>query len=102
MKKLFAIFACVALATSILGAQQRQELKLKDYTFTTVKENPITPVKNQASSGTCWCYSTLSFIESEILRMGGPETDLAEMFVVSKAYADKAEKYVRLDGCHKH
>ena len=71
---------------------------MKDYTFTVVKENPITSIKNQASSGTCWCYSTISFIESEIIRMGGPETDLAEMFVVSKAYSDKADKYIRLDG----
>ncbi|MBO4557043.1 MAG: aminopeptidase [Bacteroidales bacterium] len=98
MKKLIAIIACVALSSAALMAQQRQELKTKDYTFTTVKEIPITPVKNQASSGTCWCYSAISFIESEIMRMGGPETDLAEMFVVSKAYADKADKYIRLDG----
>ena len=87
-------------STFALNAQpQRPEPpKEKDYTFTVVKENPITPVKNQASSGTCWCYSAIGFIESEIMRMGGPETDLSEMFVVSKAYADKAEKYVRLDG----
>ena len=98
MKKLLSIIGCIALASLALQAQPRPELKLKDYTFTTVKENPITPVKNQASSGTCWCYSAIGFIESEIIRMGGPETDLAEMFVVSKAYADKADKYVRLDG----
>ena len=93
------LLACLAMTSFALQAQPRPELKTKDYTFTTVKEIPVTPVKNQASSGTCWCYSAISFIESEIIRMGGPETDLAEMFVVSKAYADKAEKYVRLDGC---
>jgi aminopeptidase C len=98
MKKITAIIGCALLASLALQAQQRQELKLKDYTFTTVKENPVTSVKNQASSGTCWCYSAIGFLESEIIRMGGPETDLSEMFVVSKAYADKAEKYVRLDG----
>ena len=98
MKKFIAILGCAFVASLALQAQPRPELKTKDYTFTTVKENPITPVKNQASSGTCWCYSAIGFIESEIIRMGGPETDLAEMFVVSKAYADKAEKYVRLDG----
>ena len=100
MKKFIAILGCLALASTLaLNAQpQRPEPPQKDYTFTVVKENPITSIKNQASSGTCWCYSTLSFLESEIIRMGGPETDLAEMFVVSKAYADKADKYIRLDG----
>ena len=100
MKKAFLLLAA-ALVTLTAAAQSRPAVapvNPSDYQFTTVKELPVTPVKNQASSGTCWCYSTLSFIESEILRMGGPETDLAEMFVVSKAYADKAEKYVRLDG----
>ena len=100
MKHLFATVGCLALASTLsLNAQpQRPEPPQKEYTFTVVKENPVTSVKNQASSGTCWCYSAISFIESEIMRMGGPETDLAEMFVVSKAYADKADKFVRLDG----
>lgn len=98
MKKTLALLGCAFLASIALQAQSRPELKSKEYTFTTVKEIPVTSVKNQASSGTCWCYSTLSFIESEIIRMGGSETDLSEMFVVSKAYADKAEKFVRLNG----
>ncbi len=98
MKYIFATLGCLALASTTLLNAQTQQPAQKEYTFTVVKENPVTPVKNQASSGTCWCYSSISFIESEIMRMGGPETDLAEMFVVSKAYADKAEKFVRLDG----
>ena len=69
-----------------------------DYEFTTVKENPITSVKNQYRSGTCWCFSAISFIESEILRTKGQEVDLSEMFVVGKSYRDRAIKYVRLDG----
>ena len=69
-----------------------------EYEFTTVKENPITSVKNQYRSGTCWCFSALSFIESEILRTKGQEVDLSEMFVVGKSYRDRAIKYVRLDG----
>ncbi|MBQ6081515.1 MAG: aminopeptidase [Bacteroidales bacterium] len=98
MKKLFVILGCLTLASTVALNAQRPEPIEKDLTFTVVKELPITSVKNQASSGTCWCYSTLSFLESEILRMGGDSLDLAEMFVVSKAYADKAEKYIRLDG----
>ena len=69
-----------------------------EYEFTTVKENPITSVKNQYRSGTCWCFSAISFIESEILRTKGQEVDLSEMFVVGKSYRDRAIKYVRLDG----
>jgi aminopeptidase C len=68
------------------------------YKFTTIKENPVTSIKNQYRSGTCWCYSALSFIESEILRTKGVETDLSEMFVVGRSYHDRAVKYVRLDG----
>ena len=98
MKRLISFAACLALLTTTLSAQTQRLEPTKDYNFTVVKELPITSVKNQASSGTCWCYSTLSFLESEILRMGGDSLDLAEMFVVSKAYADKAEKYIRLDG----
>ena len=75
-----------------------QAPKAPEYEFTVVKENPITSIKNQYRSGTCWCYSALSFIESEILRTKGQEVDLSEMFVVGRSYHDRAVKYVRLDG----
>lgn len=68
------------------------------FNFTTVKENKITSVKNQANSSTCWSFSGLAFFESELLRMGKPEVDLSEMYVVSKSYTDKADKYVRMNG----
>ena len=68
------------------------------FLFTTVKENPITSVKNQASSGTCWSYSGLGFLESELLRKGKSEYDLSEMFIVYHSYSDKADKYVRMHG----
>ncbi|MBQ5784035.1 MAG: hypothetical protein IIW11_03495 [Bacteroidales bacterium] len=70
-----------------------------DYQFSVVKENYVTPVKNQASSGTCWSYSTISFLESEAIKNGAPKNiDLAEMLPVYMGYRDKAEKFVRLDG----
>lgn len=72
--------------------------KVEPYKFETITENPITSVKNQASSGTCWCFSGISFLESEILRATGEECNLSEMFVVSNAYYDKALKYVRMHG----
>ena len=43
------------------------------YQFTDVVKVPATPVKNQASTGTCWCFATTSFMESELLRMGKGE-----------------------------
>ena len=67
-------------------------------TFTTVKEIPITSVKNQWRSGTCWAYATLGYFESEILRQTGRAYDLCEMFVVSNDYMDNATHYVRMHG----
>lgn len=68
------------------------------FQFETVIDLEATPVKNQASSGTCWSYATSSFIESEMIRMGNDPIDLSEMFTVRQVYVDKAEKYVRLHG----
>ena len=88
--------ACILAATN--ASAQFNIIGGPKYEFTTVKENPITPVKNQFRSGTCWCFSALSFIESEIIREKGDTLDLSEMFVVGKSYRDRAVKFVRLDG----
>ena len=89
-------FILSAAAAAFISANASAQTP--EYEFTTVKENPVTSIKNQYRSGTCWCFSALSFIESEILRTKGIETDLSEMFVVGKSYHDRAIKYVRLDG----
>ena len=96
------VFSAI-LAMTVLGAfaQEQKDSTKKDsgYEFTVIRENPITSIKDQYRSGTCWCFSALSFIESEIMREKGFENpDLSEMFVVSKSYHDRAVKYVRLDG----
>ncbi len=104
MKKTLIIAAALSLSLSAMAqtADKPSEKVDKDgFQFTTVKELPVTSVKNQANSGTCWCFSAISFIESEIIRQGNAakdDIDLSEMFVVSNAYADKAVKYMRLDG----
>jgi aminopeptidase C len=85
-------------AVCILSATGAFAQNSAEYEFTTIKENPVTSIKNQYRSGTCWCFSALSFIESEVLRTTGKELDLSEMFVVGKSYRDRAVKYVRLDG----
>lgn len=95
MKKT-TLISLALLAAVTLSAQEQP--KAPEYEFTTIKENPVTSIKNQYRSGTCWCFSALSFVESEILRMKGDSLDLSEMFVVGKSYRDRAVKYVRLDG----
>ena len=96
--KLHLILSAAFLALMSYAASAQETSKAPEYEFTVVKENPVTSIKNQYRSGTCWCYSALSFIESEILRTKGPEVDLSEMFVVGKSYHDRAVKYVRVDG----
>jgi len=77
-----------------------QEIKEKKsaYDFSIVKELKTTSVKNQFRSGTCWSFSAISFIESEMLRMGKPEVDLSEAWAVRHSYSDKAKLYVRWQG----
>lgn len=94
----FRTILAAALSLLTIAASAQKPSKGPEYEFKTVKENPVTPVKNQYRSGTCWCFSALSFVESEVLRTKGIETDLSEMFVVGKSYHDRAIKYVRVDG----
>jgi len=87
------------LATAILGSVgvyasdsiAVDSAAVDSFKFTVVKQNKITSVKNQASSGTCWSFSGLGFFEAELLRMGKPAVDLSEMFVVHHSYTDKAD-----------
>lgn len=93
MNKLIAASLLLACSLTTVGAQEEG-----GYVFTPVKELKITSVKNQSRTGTCWCFSSLGFLESELIRMGKGEQDLSEMFIVSHNYKDKADKYVRLHG----
>jgi bleomycin hydrolase len=70
----------------------------KGYVFEDVKVLPATPVEDQHRSGTCWSFSGLSFLQSEMLRLGKPEVNLSEMFVVWHTYSEKAIKHVRVHG----
>ena len=96
MNKLLLI-AAFAASTMAVSAQ-KDTTAVDTFRFTTIKENKITSVKNQASSGTCWSFSALGFFEAELLRMGKPTVDLSEMFVVHQSYTDKADKFVRMNG----
>ena len=96
MKKILSI-ALLALFCAN-GAQAQEEKPSNKPVFTIVKELPITSVKNQNRSGTCWAYSTLSFFESEILKATGKSYDLSEMFIANKDYLERAELKVRMHG----
>lgn len=66
------------------------------YVFTDVVKVAATPVKNQASSGTCWSYATAAFIEAELLRTGKGEHDISEMYAVRINYMNKMnDNYLR-------
>lgn len=102
MKKII-IAAAVALVSISANAQPKPAQPEAEYKFTVVKENPITSVKNQYRSSTCWCFSALGFLESEAIRIKNIKDttlypDFSEMFVVSHSYKDRAVKYVRTDG----
>lgn len=71
---------------------------LAQYNFTMQDNVTCTAVKNQQKTGTCWSFSTVSFLESELLRMGKPEYDLSEMYIVRNIYSDKARNYVLRQG----
>lgn len=97
MKKTF--FAAVAFTLAApLFAQEANEEKPEGFQFTVVKENPITSIKNQNNSGTCWAYSSLGFFEAELLRMGKGEYNFAEMYLAHKTYEDRAKAAVRMHG----
>ncbi len=69
-----------------------------NFDFKTVYDNKATEVKSQGNTGTCWAFSSTSFIESEILRLGGPSIDLSEMYFVKNTYLNKARAYVMMHG----
>ena len=97
MKKLLIII-CAILLFLVKGNVKSQEIKPEGYIFTPVKEIKHTSPKNQSSTSTCWIFSSLGFLEAEILRIGKPAVDLSEMYISKNTYLDKAEKYVRMQG----
>ena len=85
MKKIltFALMAMIALSASAAKKKEADKNANKPV-FTTIKEIPVTSMKDQNRSGTCWDYSTISFFEAEILKATGKSYDLCESFVANK------------------
>src|SRR6478752_6817222 len=100
MRKSGIAVALLLAATTQLLAQQVLNKKGGNFKLTINKAVDKTDVDNQNKTSTCWSFSSLSFFESELLRMGKGRVNLSEMFVVHKAYEAKADIYVRMHGNH--
>ena len=98
MKKTFLLAIAAMMTLGVFADDQKKEKDPNEPVFTTSVVNPITSIKNQARSGTCWAYSTLAFFESEILKKTKKNIDLCEMFVANKDYMDRAILKVRMHG----
>lgn len=94
MRKLFLIV--LVSITSFAFAQPSADNPKEE--FTAVKILPATPVKNQAMTGTCWCFSTTSLVESQCMKNVKQELDLSEMFTVRNIYIEKARNYILRQG----
>lgn len=94
---LFIILFLFSISTYSQDAPKKLD---SGYVFTVVKQLPATSVKNQYRSGTCWSFSSISFLESELLRMGKDSVNLSPMFCVRNAYSAKAILYIRFQGKH--
>ncbi len=90
MKRL-CLGALLALGLS-LGVQAQK------YEFTPVVDIESTEVKSQGKTGTCWSFSTTSFLESEVIRLTGKRVDLSEMYTVRNTYVEKAYNYLYRQG----
>lgn len=84
-------FFGILLSLSTLQAQE-------PYKFTEVIDLETTPVISQGRTGTCWSFSSTSFLESEIIRLTGKQIDLSEMYTVRNTYPKKADNFVMRQG----
>jgi len=92
MNKFFKLVILLILISTIASSQET------GYIFSIKKELACTPVKNQSATNTCWCFSGISMLESELLRMGKNPYDLSEMYIVRHTYEKKAQMYARMHG----
>ena len=98
MKKILTLALLAFMAIGVQADEAKDSAKSNKPEFTIIKQIPITSVKDQNRSGTCWNYSTLSFFEAEILKATGKDMDLCESFVANKTYMERAIQVVRYHG----
>ncbi|MDX1462680.1 MAG: C1 family peptidase [Marinirhabdus sp.] len=90
MKKILLTYSFLWLTLAV-SAQE-------PYQFNTQIDLEATPVISQGRTGTCWSFSSTSFLESEIIRLTGKKVDLSEMYTVRNTYPKKLENYVMRQG----
>ena len=94
-----ALFLFTSLSAQVIGQDSKPVKEtFAQPEFTLLNQVPITSVKSQGGTGTCWCFATTSMIESEIIRLGKAEVGISEMFTVRHAYADRGDQYIRFHG----
>ena len=99
MKKILLSVGFFCMTFTYFGQDTIKNSEKSNYRFEKVVHLDATPVQSQGFAGTCWSFSGLSFFESELIRMGNKKSPiLSEMYVVRKAYEEKADKYIRMDG----
>lgn len=89
MKNNLLLYLLVFLSLSI---------NAQSYKFKTIVDLETTDVISQGRTGTCWSFSTSSFLESEIIRLTGKKINLSEMYTVRQTYPNKAWNYVMRQG----
>ena len=102
MKKILTFILIALCYVGVAQAGKKKTAPKDTLIFTTITAAPVTSIKNQNNSGTCWAYSSLAFLESEALKKNpqliAKDLDLCESFVVEKTYADRADRAVRTHG----
>jgi len=88
----------ITASLSLLVALGYSQNIHQDYTITDQTSISCTPIISQGKTGTCWSFSTTSFIESEITRLGKGSVDLSELYQVRNTYLDKAQNYILRQG----
>jgi bleomycin hydrolase len=91
-------FLVVSFSLTAYAGDELKKDKKTAWEFEDVILLPTSPVEDQHRSGTCWSFAGLSFLQSEMMRLGKPEVNLSEMFIVWHTYAEKATKHVRVHG----
>ncbi|WP_371326824.1 aminopeptidase C [Seonamhaeicola sp. S2-3] len=86
-------FLLLGILVSVFTLQAQEP-----YQFTTVIDLQTTPVISQGRTGTCWSFSSTSFLESEIIRLTGKQINLSEMYTVRNTYPEKAKNFVMRQG----
>ena len=86
------ILGLLMISNAFSPVLAQDKITEEGYNFTIIKDLPATSIKNQSLTNTCWSFSVISMLESELLRMGKDTFDLSEMYVVRHIYEEKAEK----------